>query len=96
MRLWAVRHIIENTRSKRTELKKDVVCGMQVDPAKAGGGMFARQEQVFSSYIMLYRLNGKRRGGIIALLLGFVHLRRIRRGVALAHLNVLDVTAPRG
>jgi hypothetical protein len=27
---------------------------------------------VFSSYIMWYRLNGKRRGGIIALLLGFV------------------------
>jgi hypothetical protein len=27
---------------------------------------------VFSSHIMWYRLSGKRRGGIIALLLGFV------------------------
>jgi YHS domain-containing protein len=37
MRSWALRHIIENTRSRRTEMEKDVVCGMQVDPAKAAG-----------------------------------------------------------
>jgi YHS domain-containing protein len=37
MRPWAVRHIIESTRSRRTEMEKDVVCGMQVDPAKAAG-----------------------------------------------------------
>jgi Cu+-exporting ATPase len=37
MRPWALRHIIENIRSRRTEMEKDVVCGMQVDPAKAAG-----------------------------------------------------------
>jgi P-type Cu+ transporter len=32
-----LRYIIENPRSRRTETEKDVVCGMQVDPAKAAG-----------------------------------------------------------
>jgi YHS domain-containing protein len=30
-------YIIESTCSRRTEMEKDVVCGMQVDPAKAAG-----------------------------------------------------------
>jgi YHS domain-containing protein len=37
MRPRALRQIIENTPSGRTEMEKDVVCGMQVDPAKAAG-----------------------------------------------------------
>lgn len=31
------RYIIENTSLKENQMEKDVVCGMQVDPAKAAG-----------------------------------------------------------